>query len=179
MYGPIAAGKLTVAKVLSNKLQYTLTHNHAINDVVDHLFTRGTKENGNVKEFLRNYLMEQAVKAGISLVTTYTYSHDFVYPSGVTEQQFVQNHKKKLTRLGARFLPIHLKAADRELLRRVSTDSRKRFGKLKDKKILKELLKTKDWHTSPELKHNLVIDNTNLSPQKVANMIIKHFKIKP
>ena len=30
-----------------------------------------------------------------------------------------------------------------------------------------------------QLKNNFIIDNTKLSPNKVANMIIKHFKLKP
>lgn len=178
IYGPVAVGKLTVAQVLSEKTGFKLTHNHAINDVVDKIFKRGTSENGNTKLFLRNYLMTQAIKAKVSLVTTYTYSHDYVYPSGLKEEKFVQDLSKKLTKLGAEFLPVHLKAQHKALLRRVTGSSRKNFGKLKDKKILKESLETKDWDTSPKLKNNLVIDNTKLSPNKVADMIIKHFKIK-
>lgn len=178
LYGPIATGKLTVAEILEKKLGYTLTHNHAITDLVDSIFPRGTSENGTVKEYLRNYLTEKAIKAKLNLITTYAYAHDFIYPSGTTEEQFVQGLSKKVKKLGGKFLAIHLKAEKKELLKRVDKSSRKKFGKLRDKKIMRELLETKDWHTSPRLKNNFVIDNTNLSAQKTADIIIKHFKIK-
>lgn len=176
IYGPIAVGKLTVAEILAKKLNYKLTHNHSINDVVDNVVSRGTAQNGNIKEYLRNYLMAEAVKAKTNFVTTYAYSHDYVYPSGLKEEQFVKSLERKLTKLGAIFFSIHLKASNEELLRRVSMNSRKRFRKLIDPQIMKGLLNN-DWHTSPNLKNNLIIDNTNLSPKKVASMIIQHFKI--
>ena len=119
----------------------------------------------------------KAVKAKINFITTYTYSQDYVYPSGLKEEEFVKRLEKTLIKLGANFIPIHLKASNKELLRRVSMDSRKRFRKLVDKKIMKSIL-GKDWQTSPNLKNNLIIDNTKLSPKKVADMIIKHFKLK-
>ena len=87
--------------------------------------------------------------------------------------------ERKLTKAGAVFYPVHLKADKKELLRRVSLPSRKQFKKLVDRKIMHQYNLTKDWQTSSKLKNNLVIDNTNLSPQKVADMIIKHFKINP
>src|SRR3989344_4569884 len=176
IYGPMAVGKLTVSKILHKRLGFRLTHNHAINDVVQDLFKHGSSESGNAKLHFRNYLMEEAVKAKISYITTYCYNHDFVYPNGLKEEDFVQNLKKKLEKLGAKFLPIHLKASPEELLKRVSASSRRAFRKLKSKKIMREHLRDLDFSTSPKLKNNLIIDNSNISPSKVADMIIKHFK---
>ena len=178
IYGPIAVGKLTVAKILSKKLRYKMTHNHALNDFVDEVFTRGTHERNVVVERLRYDLLKSAVKAKINLVTTHCYAHNFVSTTGLSDPNYIETLNKKLTKLGAKFYPIHLKASKEELLRRVNMHSRKEFNrKLTDKKIMHELSLTKDWQTSPFLKNNFVIDNTNLSPQKVADIIIKHFKI--
>jgi deoxyadenosine/deoxycytidine kinase len=178
IYGPIAVGKLTVAKILSKKLGYKLTHNHALNNMVDELFTRGTHENGVIKDRLRYDLIESAVKAKINFVTTHCYAQNYVSTAGLTDPKYVETLAKNVAKLGANFYPVHLKANDKELLRRVSMNSRKEFRKLTDKKIMRKIIHTHDWQTSPSLKNNLVIDNTNLSPKKVSDMTIKHFKLK-
>jgi deoxyadenosine/deoxycytidine kinase len=178
IYGPMAVGKLTVAKILSKKLGYKLAHNHHLNDFVQEVFERGSYENHAMKDFLRYYLLENIVKAKMNAVTTHSYSHDWISKTGLSDPKYVETLEKKLTRFGAKFYPVHLKASNKELLRRVSMKSRKDFRKLKDKKIMRELALKHDWQSSPRLKNNLVIDNTNLSPKKVSDMIIEHFKLK-
>jgi deoxyadenosine/deoxycytidine kinase len=178
IYGPIAAGKLTVAKILSKKLGFKLIHNHHLNDFVGEVFERGSYASHDMKDFLRYYLLENVVKAKLNAVTTHCYSHNWVSKTGLSDPKYVTTLEKKLTKLGAVFLPVHLKASDQELVHRVSMGSRKAFGKLTDKKIMHKLVLDKDWQTSPKLNNNLVIDNTNLFPSKVSDIIIKHFKLK-
>src|SRR3989344_796580 len=92
--------------------------------------------------------------------------------AGHTDPKYVEDLEKKLTRLGAVFYPIQLKASPKELLRRVGMKSRKEFKKLTDRKIMRALILKHNWRSSPKLKNNFI------SPQKVASMIIKHFKLK-
>lgn len=178
IYGPVAVGKLTVAKILSKKLGYKLAHNHHLNDFVREIFDRGSFADHYMKDNLRYFLLENAVKFKINLVTTHCYTHNFVSRTGLSDPKYVETLEKKLIKLGARFCPVHLKATNDELLRRVNTASRKEFHKLINKKIMHKYLSTLDWQTSPKLKNNLVIDNTKLSPNKVSDIIIKHFKLK-
>ena len=178
IYGPQAVGKLTVAKILSKKLGYKLAHNHHLNDFVGEVFERGSYASHAMKDQLRYILLENMTKAGVNFVATHCYSHDFISMTGLSDPKYVEILEKKLTRLGAKFCPVQLKAESGELLRRVSMASRKEFKKLTSKKIMRQLIAKHDWQSSPNLKNNLVIDNTKLSPQKVADMIIKHFKIK-
>ncbi|OGI60441.1 hypothetical protein A2641_00190 [Candidatus Nomurabacteria bacterium RIFCSPHIGHO2_01_FULL_37_25] len=145
IYGPIAVGKLTVAKILSNKLGYKLVHNHLLNDFMGEVFDRGSYYSHVAKDFLRYYLLENTVKAKINIVTTHCYSHDFVSKTGLSDSTYVKTLDKKLTKLGAKFCPVHLKASNKELLRRVSMNSRKKFKKLTNKKIMHELISRKDW----------------------------------
>lgn len=178
LYGPIAVGKLTVARVLSKKLRYKLVHNHLLNDFLLEFFDRHSREIHYMKDTLQYALLESMVGAGVSVVATHTYGHNFVSLTGLSDPKFVKEMEKRLTKAGAEFFPVHLKAGSEELLRRVSHNSRKEFKKLLDKKIMSEYTFTKDWETSPKLKNNLIIDNTDLSPEIVANMIIKHFKLR-
>jgi deoxyadenosine/deoxycytidine kinase len=177
IYGPIAVGKLTVAKLLSEKLGYRLAHNHHINDFVQEIFDRDSYASHAMKDQLRYIVMENMVSANINFIATHCYSHNFVSKTGLSDPKYVKTLEKKLTKLGAKFYAVHLKAENGELLRRVNQNSRKQFKKLTDKKIMNELFLKNDWQTSPKLKNQLIIDNTNLSPQKVSDMIIKYFKL--
>ena len=177
VYGPIAVGKLTVAKILSKKLGYRLEHNHNINDFVTGIFERDSLASHAMKDQLRYVVLENIVKAGMNFVTTHCYAHNFVSKAGLSDPKYVQSLEKKLTKLGAKFYAVHLKADNEELLRRVNQNSRKEFRKLRDKKIMKDQIIKNDWQTSPKLKNQLVIDNTNLSPEKVSDMIIKYFNL--
>lgn len=178
IYGPQAVGKFTVAKILSKKLGYKLIHNHHINDFVTEIFDYYSYASNFMKELLRYVLLENIVKAKINCITTHCYSHNFVSQTGLSDPKYVKTLRRKLTKLGSEFYPVHLKASNKELLHRVNMSSRKAFGKLTDKKIMQRCILKNDWQTSPKLKSNLVIDNTNLSPQKVADIIVRHFKIK-
>ena len=178
IYGPIAVGKLTVAKILSKKLGYKLSHNHHINDFIKEVFGGSNYLSDRMKDRLRYYFLENVVEAKINLVVTHCYDHNFVSRAGLSDPEYVQTLEKKLTKLGALFYPVHLKADSKELLKRVTKASRKKFYKLTDKKIMQEVLPRKDYKTSPNLKNNFIIDNSKILPEKVADMIIKHFKLK-
>ena len=175
IYGPIAVGKLTVAKILSKRLKLKLTHNHSLNDFVDDIFTRGTFARDNMIEKLRFSLLENAIKEKISFITTYCYAHDYISTTGFSDPKYVENIEKKLIKLGAVFYAVHLKANNKELIKRVGMNSRKEFRKLKDRKIMRKISILRDWESSAKLKNQIVIDNTNLSPKKVADIIIKEF----
>ncbi len=178
IYGPIAVGKLTVAKILSEKLGYKLSHNHHINDFIKEVFGGSNYLSDRMKDRLRYYFLENVVEAKINLVVTHCYDHNFISRTGLSDPKYVETLAKKLTNLGAKFYPVHLKANSKELLKRVGMASRKKFYKLVDKEVMRQILPRKDYNTSPKLKNNFIIDNTNLPPKKAVEMIIKHFKIK-
>ncbi|MES2315645.1 MAG: AAA family ATPase [Patescibacteria group bacterium] len=176
IYGAIAVGKLTIAKIVAKKLGYKLVHNHHLNDFVSEVFDRGSYYGQVVKDDLRYYLLESTVKAKLNIVTTHCYRDNFISRAGLSDPVYVKTLQKRLTKLGAKFYPVFLKADYEVLLQRLTKKDRKNFKKLTDKKIFKSL--GYHWHIFPKIKNNLVIDNTHLSPQKVASMVIKHFKLK-
>ncbi len=178
IYGPMAVGKLTVAKVLQRKLEYKLVHNHAINDLVDSVFERGTYARAAMIESLQRSIYEAAVKAKKNIIVTHAYSHNYISHTGLTDPQALKIWNKKLSKAGARVCFVHLKAKAETLLSRINRPSRKKFLKLVNKRIMKNLLKTKNFQTSASVPNQIVIDNSKLSPGKVANIIIKRFKLR-
>ncbi|MBI4085064.1 MAG: AAA family ATPase [Candidatus Liptonbacteria bacterium] len=172
LYGPMAVGKLTVGKVLSKKLGYKLTHNHLINDLALSVFERGTLEANRMIEKLRYEFYEKAAKSGKNIIITHAYSHNFVSPTGLSDSEYMKKLEKKLKKGGASVLFVHLQAKNKTLLSRVKNVSRKKYEKLTDVSTMKNHLNTKDFATSAPVKNNIVVDNTSLSPQKVAQIII-------
>ena len=98
IYGPIAVGKLTVAKILSKKLGYRLEHNHNVNDFVNGIFERDSYVSSAMKDQLRYIVLENMVKANMNFVTTHCYAHNFVSSAGLSDPKYVQTLEKKLNK---------------------------------------------------------------------------------
>ncbi len=178
LYGAMAVGKLTVGKVLAKKLGYKLTHNHLINDLVLSVFERGTIEANRLIEKLRYEFYEAAAKSGHNLIITHCYSHSYISRTGLSDPKYLKTLERRLEKTDARVLFIHLQADTKTLLLRVKNESRKEHGKLTHVPTMKSILKMKDFSTSAPVKNNLVIDNSKLSPEKVARVIIAHLKAR-
>ena len=172
IYGPIGVGKLTIAKLLAEKTGYKLSHNHLINDLLYSLFERNTLEINELAEDIRYMLYEKAVQSGQNFIITHAYSHNYVSLTGQTDPEYLQKLERKLSDAGGQTYFIHLKANDDVLLDRVSQESRKDFRKLTDTKIMSEILKTKDFKSSADLKNQLIVDTSNLIPEETVQKIL-------
>jgi shikimate kinase len=181
IYGMIAVGKLTVAKVLQKELGYKLTHNHLINDLVGSIFERGTVERNRLTEKLRFELYEEAIKHGMSIIITHCYSHDFVSPTGLSDPAYMKALEEKLEAAGATTFFVHLQADKQVLLERVQGESRREYRKLTDVSEMREQLDVKglDINTSAPVKNNIVVDTTNLSAEETARIIVQKLKGLP
>ena len=178
IYGTVAVGKFTVAKKLHKLLDYKFFHNHHTHDLARQLFQRGDEHLNNIIEKTRFIVFREIAKAKINVVTTHTYSPNFVSSSGLSDPMYMKKIESIIKERGGRACFVHLIADEKKLLKRVSSVSRRDFLKLRNKEKMKKVLRQKNWKIIAPVKNNIQIDNTYLSPQKVANMIIKHFKLK-
>ena len=177
IYGTVAVGKFTVANKLHKLINYKFFHNHHTYDLARQLFERGSLRANRIIENTRFLLFKEIAEAKINVVTTHTYSSDFISKTRLTDPAYMKKVQFIIEKNGGRACFVHLVADEKEILKRVSGESRKNYQKLRDKKMLKEFLDKKDWKTMAPVKNNLQIDNTHLSPKKVSEMIIKHFKL--
>lgn len=178
IYGTVAAGKFTVADKLHKLINYKFFHNHHTHDLARQLFERNSLPLDKVIENIRLLMFREIAQAKINVVTTHTYSSNFISRTGLSDPQYIKKVESIIKKRGGKTYFVHLVADKKELLKRVSGRSRKNYRKLRDRKLLKEYLDKNDWKTIAPVKNNLQIDNTHLSPKKVANLIIKHFKLK-
>lgn len=171
IYGPSAVGKLTVAKELSKITGYKVFHNHLTVDLVESIFDFGTEKFSNLVGKYRLELIEAAAKAGVNLIFTFVYakSHD---------DKFIKGVAKAVEKYRGEIKFVQLYSSKTKLAKRLKHPSRKRFNKMRRLKNLNELMDKHDIISAVPSASNFRIDNTNLAPKHVAQMIKAHFRLK-
>ncbi|MBU3964855.1 AAA family ATPase [Patescibacteria group bacterium] len=176
VYGPPASGKLTVAKELSKITGYRVFHNHLTVDLAYSIFPSGTKAYSDLVEKIRLYTIESAAKNKVKgMIFTIVYGVETY--GGQTDNLFIKKIIKKVKKYNGQVLFVKLSCTEKELQRRLKYPPRKAFKKINDVKIINSIKKKFNLDTVIPFVENQIIDNTSLSPQKVARMIKSHYKL--
>jgi len=173
IYGAQATGKLTVANELSKLTRYKVLHNHLILDLVSSVVPYHSEAFYQLVEKIWIDMLEGATGAKVEgIITTFVYGGS----TGAGES-FVKELMGVVTSSGGSISPVLLICNQDELLRRVASESRKRFGKLQNPEQLKALLESNDPTVQiPDVK-SLVIDTTDLPAKKAAAKITDHYSL--
>ncbi len=179
--GPQAVGKMTVAESLRDKLKYNMMMNHDSIEVADRIFGLATPAMREFNQLFRFNAFELAVKHNVDLIFTYVAAFEMQ-----EERDYLTGLEKQFTEAGGNFYFVELSADLETRLARNDTPHRKeRKASKRDvewsrndllKTIEKHKLNTSDgetWFTN-----HLKIDNTNLSPNEVADIVIKTYGLK-
>lgn len=171
IYGPPAAGKLTVARCLASRYGLKVLDNHLTADVAGRLFDFGTKPFDALVERLRWDLYEAAASAGVDVVTTLVYGHPIDRP-------YVDRVVELFAAEGGTVTFVQLLPPAEVLEARVTSPSRAEARKLRDPDQLKRVLARWDLR-SPITPQDLSIDNSDIPPETVAAMIAAHAGLEP
>ncbi len=168
LYGAPAVGKLTVAQHLAQKLDYKILHNHLTIDLITELFSRSNPRYWKLTRSIRLELFKAAAEEGLKgVIFTYGYIHP-------TAHLFINDLIALSKEQDITLCFVYLTCSLEELIKRVEEPSRKGTGKLQTKEMLLPIL---PYFKKIPFVDNLEIDNTDLSPDPVADIIINHFKI--
>ncbi len=171
IYGPPAAGKLTVAKELAKATNYKIFHNHLTVDLIRSILNGGTQTFFDLNAKIRIEMFEVAAKENVTgVIFTFCYSHP-------EDDKFVKDAKKIIEKHNGKIHFVQLYCENSELKKRVKGISRKDFKKIKTIKKLNMTLKKWDFLTPIPFTNNLRIDNTNLSAKQVAKKIKTHYQL--
>lgn len=172
IFGPPAVGKLSVARALAGITGYKVFHNHASVDFVGTIFEFGTPQFSRLVVRFRMEMLRAAAMSGINTIFTSAYVKG--RKSGAT-MRLVRTVKEA----GGDVCFVMLKCDRAELMRRVVSRSRRAHGKIVDRRKLAQFLSSYDTGALEGVGDVLEIDNTRLGPKVVAQMIARHFGLRP
>lgn len=176
--GPQAVGKMTVAENLRDKLKYNLMMNHDSIEVSDRIFGFATPAQKEFNALFRKTAFDLAVKHNVDLLFTYVCA--FEMPQ---EREYLESLAKLFEENGGNFYFVELSAdLDKRLERNITPHRLERKASKRDVEWSRaNLLRDTELHklnSDPGevwFKNHLKIDNTNLTPDEVADLVIRHF----
>ena len=180
--GPQAVGKMTVAESLRDKLRYNMMMNHDSIEISDRIFGFATPAQKEFNAFFREKAFELAVKHNVDLIFTYVCAFDIP-----EERDYLMKLKDQFKDGGGEFYFVELSAdLDTRLARNETPHRMERKASKRDVVWSREnLLRDARNHrlNSDEgevwFENHLKIDNTDLSPDRVADRVIRAFQLTP
>jgi hypothetical protein len=170
IYGPPAAGKLTVSNEIATRTGFKVFHNHLTIDAIRPVFEFGTPSFGKLVSQFRIDTIAEAARENVDLIYTFCYAK----PS---DDSHIRRVIEAVESNGGELCPVLLFCSREELERRVRLESRQSHTKISTPETLNELLETHDLFSTIPDRDSLVIDNSALTPSEVAESIIGHYKL--
>ena len=180
--GPQAVGKMTVAESLRDKLRYNMMMNHDSIEISDKIFGFGTPAQKEFNAAFREKAFELAVKHNVDLIFTYVCAFEMQ-----EERDYLDSLCELFTKSGGNFYFVELFAdIDTRLMRNATPHRMERKASKRDLEWSRaNLLGDARSHrlNSNEgevwYENHLKIDNTCLSPDEVADEVIRAFGLVP
>ena len=170
LYGRPGVGKLTVGEHLAAETGFSLLHNHAVVDLATSLFPFGTPAFIALRENLWHVTVEAALKAKVGGVIM-----TFAPEATVTDNFIPALQKRVIAGMGTLHF-IELRCSNEALEKRITSEPRERFGKLRDVYKYRKLDESGAFDRPKMPTPQLVVDTTNQSPLDSARMIAKHLR---
>lgn len=180
--GPQAVGKMTVAESLRDRLRYNMMMNHDSIELSDRIFGFNTPAQREFNGAIREKVFELAVKHNVDLIFTCVFAFDLPEERGYAERL-----KDLFEQAGGRFFLVELSAdletrlARNETPHRMERKASKRDVAWSRADLLRgsEKYRLNSAEGETWCENHLKIDNTNLTPDEVADRIIAAFHLTP
>ena len=170
LYGPPASGKLTVAKELSKATGFRIFHNHVTRDIVSLVMDQKDRRFQPLVDKYRLEIIGLAAKERVEgLIFT------FVYVRKKGDDEFVRKVIRLVNNHKGSVCFVQISCEGRELMRRVSLGSRKKYRKIGTRAELKRVLDDENMVLPINFVRSLKIDTTTVAPKDAALKIKKHY----
>ena len=170
LYGRPGVGKLTIAEYLTAETGYSLLHNHSIVDLATSLFPFGSPPFVSLRERMWHLAVDTVLKArSPGMIMTFA-------PEQTVTAGFVPSLEKRVIDGGGMLHFIELRCAPAELEKRLGSEPRQRFGKLRDVETYKKLDAAGTFDRPAMPTAELVVETTEQTPLVSARIIAKHLR---
>lgn len=180
--GPHAVGKMTVGQELAKLTGLKLFHNHMTIELVSNFFSYGSDEGKRLVKLFRQEIFESVAKSDLpGMIFTFMFAFDI--PS---EYEYIDSVKELFERNGAEVCFVELFADFDVRIERNKTENR-----LLHKPTKRNIEWSEKLFRNTEEKYRLntredeypyenyfKLDNTNLSAQDAARIIMDHFELE-
>jgi len=170
IYGPPAAGKLTIAEKLSEATGIAVFHNHHSRDIVKDIYGDELMQHYDLVDTIRFDVLEYCAQHDTDLIFTYVYG-------GPDDDVKVKGFTEKIESNGGSVHFVELTANAEDLINRVDNESRKRFKKLTDKEIMAKLLEDVPTFSIPYV-DALKINTSDVSPDEAVSLIVDQLHLR-
>lgn len=167
VFGPAAAGKLTVGRELAKLTGLPLFHNHLVVDAVGAVFPFGSEPFVRLRESFWLQTFTEAARSGRSLIFTFA-------PEATVDPSFPERVRTAIAAFGGSVVFIALTVSPEEQERRIGNASRSEFGKLTSLDLLRELRDSFDASMSAMPAAEFSIDTDAHDPAAAAERIAAH-----
>ena len=176
--GPQAVGKMTIGEKLKEKIGYTLMTNHDSIEIAIKIFSSNKDAKLKLKSKIREDVFNICLENNISIIFT------FVVDFNTNEDILYLNElKNKFEKTGGHFYLIELEADLQTRLERNKTPHRleckpsKKNIEWSEKELIESMNIYRMNSIKDEIKFEnyIKINNTNLSPNAVCDIIINKF----
>jgi hypothetical protein len=164
VYGPAAAGKLTVCRELAKLTKLPLFHNHLVVDAVGAVFPFGSEPFIRLRESFWLQAFAEAARAGQSLIFTFA-------PEATVKAGFPERVAAAIEPFGGTVVFVALTVSREEQERRIDNASRSEFGKLTSLELLRDLRDSFDASMAQMPAAELSIDTNAFDPVQAATRI--------
>ena len=179
--GPQAVGKMTVAEKLKEKIGYSLMVNHDSIEVSKKIFDTNERAWRDLNRLIRENVFQTAIKNDVNMIFTFVIAFDMQ-----EDIDYLNRLKSMFEASGGEFYFVELEADLETRLQRNLTPHRleekksKRDVEWSEKELLDCMEKYQlNSNEGEKLFDNQIkINNTNLKPDEVANIVIEKFNLK-
>lgn len=179
--GPQAVGKMSVAEQIQEKIGYNLMINHDSIEISDKIFGISTPAQKEFNKIFRENAFNLSIKYDIDMIFTFVCAFDLK-----DDVDYLNGLEKLYTENGGNFYLVELKTDLETRKKRNVTPNRlaKKYSKNDVEKSMQDLISTAEKYrlNSNEdeflCKNHLKVDNTNMSPEEVANYVIEYFSLE-
>ena len=161
---------------VSDKIGYSLMVNHDSIEVSDKIFERGSDAQKELNKLIRTNAFQTAIKYDVDMIFTFVTAYDCQ-----EDIEYLNNLRNMFEATGGNFYFVELSADLQTRLERNVTPHRleSKFTKNDIERSTKDLLETMEKYRLNSndgetiCPNHLKINNTNLSPDDVSNVIIE------
>lgn len=171
LHGPVASGKLTIARALAKQTGLPLFHNHLVVDTLLSVFPFGSEAFIRLREAMWNQVFDAALDERRSLIFTFA-------PERTVAADFPARLAAHMSAKGGKVEFVAITCPPAVQHARMENASRQASGKLSSAALFDQLVAEGAFDYPDLPKAAVTVDSAQLTPEAAAALIAEKLKLR-